>query len=339
MTVFVAFVIAALGGGIAARTSVQNPVQASDQAFAAWLAELRQEALLKGITPATVEKALTNLEPLPVVVERDRTQAEMVLTLDQYIDRRLTRQTVSTAREMASRHAILLRRVAARYGVPPRFVIAVWGLESNFGKFTGVRPTIAALATLAFDPRRAAYFRAELFDALRILDRGDIQIERMKGSWAGAMGQPQFMPSSYLKYAEDFDGDGHCDIWGSTADVFASIANYLKMHNWSVSETWGREVHVSRSTAGRVKEAAPLRRAGCDAGRQMTEALPLARWRELGVRLPGNKPLPKGNVDASLVRAGSRDFLVYGNYDAILDYNCAHAYALAVGLLADRIGK
>jgi membrane-bound lytic murein transglycosylase B len=328
----------AVGSG-AAQSPAQSPVQASDPAFAAWLAELRQEALLKGITPATVEKALTGVEPLPVVVERDRTQTELVLTLDQYLDRRLTRRTVSTAREMATRHAPLLRRVAARYGVPPRFVIAVWGLESNFGKFTGVRPTIAALATLAFDPRRAEYFRAELFDALKILDRGDIELDRMKGSWAGAMGQPQFMPSSYLKFAEDFDDDGRRDIWGSAADVFASIASYLKAHGWSASEAWGREVRVSRSAAGRVDKAAPLRTTGCDAARQMTQSLPLARWRELGVRLPGNKPLPKGNLDASLVHAGSRDFLVHANYDAILDYNCAHAYALAVGLLADRIGR
>jgi membrane-bound lytic murein transglycosylase B len=315
------------------------PTQVVDPAFAAWLAGLRTEALAKGITPAIVEQALTGIEPLPVVVERDRTQAELVLPLDKYLARRLSSKTISAAREMAARHKKLLARVSARYGVPPRVIVAVWGLESNFGKFTGVRPTIAALATLAYDQRRAAYFRGELFDALRILDRGDIDVAGMKGSWAGAMGQPQFMPSSYLEFAEDFDGDGRRDIWSSPADVFASIANYLKAHGWAASQTWGREVKVSKDTAARITEEVAPRASGCDASRQMTERLPLRRWEEIGVRLPGNKPLPKAEMDASLLKAGSRRFLVYGNYDTILGYNCAHAYALSVGLLADRIGK
>jgi len=317
----------------------QESLVPPDPAFAAWLADLRKEALAKGITPATVELALTNVEPLPVVVERDRTQAELVLPLDQYLARRLNPKTINTAHDMAVRHKALLARIGAKYGVPSRFIVAVWGLESNFGQFTGVRPTIAALATLAYDQRRAAYFRGELFEALRILDRGDIDLPRMKGSWAGAMGQPQFMPSNYLRFAEDFDGDGRRDIWESAADVFASIANYLRAHGWTAAETWGREVRVSKAAAARIKETVTLRTTGCDARRQMTEPLLLARWEEIGVRLPGNRPLPKANMAASLVRAGSKSFLVYRNYDTILDYNCAHAYALSVGLLADRIGR
>jgi membrane-bound lytic murein transglycosylase B len=324
---------------VSSEQAVSQPPQSPDPAFAAWLAELRAEALAKGLTPAIVEQALTGIEPLPVVVERDRTQAELVLPLDQYLARRLNRKTVTAGREKAARHKELLARIGARYGVPPPFIVAVWGLESNFGKFTGVRPTIVALATLAYDQRRATYFRGELFEALRILDRGDIDLAGMKGSWAGAMGQPQFMPSSYLEFAEDFDGDGRRDIWGSPADVFASIANYLKAHGWVATQTWGREVNVTKEAAARIKESVTQRTSGCDASRQMTETLSLQRWEDIGVRLPGNKPLPKADMAASLLRAGSRHFLVYGNYDAILAYNCAHAYALSVGLLADRIGK
>ena len=316
----------------------QEQARPADPAFEAWLAELRKEALGLGITPATVEKALTGIEPLPVVVERDRTQAELVQPLDQYLARRVNRKTIATGREMAARHKELLARVSEKYGVPPRFIVAVWGLESNFGKFTGVRPTITALATLAYDQRRAAYFRGELFDALRILDRGDIDLASMKGSWAGAMGQPQFMPSSYLKLAEDFDGDGRRDIWASPADIFASIAKYLKARGWAARETWGREVKVAKAAAARIKAEVAMRGSGCNASRQLTERLPLERWEELGVRLPGNKPLPTADMAASLLAVGSRRFLVYGNYDTILAYNCAHAYALSVGLLADRIG-
>ncbi|MBE3072927.1 MAG: lytic murein transglycosylase [Acidobacteria bacterium] len=318
---------------------IPRPAAAPDPAFAAWLAELRNEAVAKGISPAAVEQALTSIERLPVVIERDRTQAELVLRLDQYLARRVSRKTIKSAREMAARHRTLLARVGAKYGVPPRIIVAVWGLESNFGQFTGVRPTIAALATLAYDTRRPAFFRGELFDALRILDRQDIDIASMKGSWAGAMGQPQFMPSSYLKYAEDFDGDGRRDIWASLADVFASVANYLKAHGWTSSRTWGREVRVSAAAAKRIATAVGPRTAGCDASGRATELLPLARWQELGVRLPGNKPLPRADLNASLVKAGSRSFLVYENYEVVLAYNCAHAYALSVGLLADRIGS
>lgn len=159
----------------------------------------------------------------------------------------------------------------------------------------------------------------------------------MKGSWAGAMGQPQFLPSSYLKFAEDFDNDGARDIWSSTADVFASIANYLKQNGWTAGARWGRAVSIPKAAAAKVEAAAPPRRVGCEATREMSEGLALSRWRALGVHAAGGTPLPKSNAPASLVRAGPRNFLVYDNYAVLLEYNCAHAYALAVGLLADQI--
>lgn len=323
-------------GAAAAPQSVGAP-GAPALPFPEWLAQLRKDALENGISARTVDLALSDVEQTPVVVERDRTQAERTLSLDQYLKQRLGRRTVSKAREMATRHARLLAKVSAHYSVPPGIIVAIWGLESNFGRFSGVRPTIASLATLAYDSRRAAMFRNELFNALRILDRGDINLARMKGSWAGAMGQPQFMPSSYLEFAEDFDGDGRRDIWGTEADVFASIANYLKQHGWTAGSGWGRAVTLPKGADAKIRLALPLRVAGCEAVRQMSEAASLSRWRALGVRSAGGRPLPKSDVTASLVRAGSRSFLVFDNYGVLLQYNCAHAYALAVALLADQI--
>lgn len=306
--------------------------------FPEWLAALRADALARGISEATVDRALDGVEPLPNVIERDRSQAELVLTLDQYLKRRLTSGMIRTAQHVARMHATLLTRVSARYGVPPAVIVAVWGLESNFGRFSGVRPTIATLTTLAYDQRRASMFREELLKALEILDEGDVELSAMRGSWAGALGQPQFMPSSFLRFAQDFDGDGRRDIWRSTPDVFASIANFLKEQGWTRGQTWGREVKLpARLTRARLEEAAPMRTTGCLAERQMTATLPLKRWRALGVTTAGGRALPAAAIEASLVTAGRRHFLVYPNYEAILAYNCAHAYGLSVALLSDRV--
>lgn len=339
MRVPVACLIALIAAGALVHGQAGQPSNDEDRpGFEEWLAEFRQEALESGLSPVVVEQALDGLEPLVVVVERDRSQAETVLTLEQYLERRLTRRLVRTAQEMAARYRTLLAGVSRRYDVQSRYLLAVWGLESNFGRFSGVRPTIQALATLAWDGRRGSLFRAELMNALEILDRGDIEPEAMKGSWAGAMGQPQFMPSSYLEYAQDFDGDGRRDIWASHADVFASVAYYLQAHGWRSDETWGREVRLPAS-GDALAETVGLRETGCRAVREMTRPIPLAEWQRLGVRNAAGRALPRVERDASLVRAGSRAFLVYGNYEALLEYNCAHAYALSVGLLSDRIGR
>ncbi len=306
--------------------------------FPEWLAALRAEAVSRGISQAIVETALAGLEPVPTVLERDRSQAELTLTLEEYLGRRLTRSMVRTGQRVAKQHDRLLKRVSAKYGVPGSIVIAVWGLESNFGRFSGIRPTIATLATLAYDQRRAAMFREELFNALKILDSGDVSPAALRGSWAGALGQPQFMPSSFLQFAQDFDGDGRRDIWRSTPDVFASIANYLKAHGWSPRQTWGREVRLPADlTAAALEKVAPLQTEGCLAERQMTVRLPLSRWRELGVTSVTGAPLPRATIDASLVAAGRRHFLLYPNYEAVLSYNCVHAYGLSVGLLSDKL--
>lgn len=333
----VAVALAASAAGIGAQAPVTPVAPLPSLPFPEWLTQLKQDALSRGISQRTVDAALDGLELLPVVTERDRTQPERTLAIDQYLKRRLDAKTVKTARQMATRHATMLAKVSANYGVPRNIIVSVWGLESNFGRFSGVRPTIQALATLAYDNRRAAMFRQELFAALQIVDKGDIDLAKMKGSWAGAMGQPQFMPSSYLKYAEDFDKDGRRDIWASEPDVFASIANFLKQSGWVSGNRWGRAVTLPKDGVDKIEAAAPLRAAGCEATRQMTEALPLSRWRALGVKASGGAPLPKSDTPASLVRAGRLDFLVYDNYSVLLQYNCAHAYALAVALLADKL--
>ncbi len=330
-------VAAVLGMGAAAlRAQAQEAPRPS---FGDWLAVVRSEALTRGIREDVVAQALDGIEePLPVVLERDRAQAEIVLPLEAYVNRRLTRRMLTSGTEMYRRHRTLLDSIGETYGVSPRIIVSIWGIESNFGRFSGVRPTVAALATLAWDPRRATFFRGELFNALEILNRGDIELSKMKGSWAGAMGQPQFMPSSYLQWAEDYDGDGRRDIWNSPADVFASIANYLKGHGWTAGERWGREVSVPAPAARAIASGVGRRAGTCRATRDMTEFLPLAEWAQLGVRAANGRALPTADMNAALVSGSTRHFLVYGNYDALLSYNCAHAYAISVALLADRLG-
>ncbi|MFB3853278.1 MAG: lytic transglycosylase domain-containing protein [Vicinamibacterales bacterium] len=325
------------GSGLSLRAAqaAQEPI-APKRDFERWLEAVRVEAASRGIRAEILDAALKDLEPLQIVTERDSTQAEFTLTLDQYLQRRLTARTVRDGRRQAAEHRALLAKVSKAYGVPPHVLVAVWGLESNYGRFSGVRPTVAVLATLAYDGRRGEFFRGELLTALEILDRGDVPPERLKGSWAGALGQPQFMPSTYVKFAEDFDGDGRRDIWASLPDVFASIARYLREHGWVKGERWGREVKLPRDPGSLFREA-PLRTEGCLALRETSEPLPLTRWSELGVRALGGGRLPKADMQASLVRAGSRSFLVYANYEALIAYNCAHSYALSVALLSDRI--
>jgi len=303
-----------------------------------WLAAVRAEALANGIRQATIDATLGDLQPDPVVLEKDRAQPEVTQTLEQYVDARLTRKTLQTAQAMADEELPLLERTHKAYGVPPAMMVAIWGLESNFGQITGSRPTIASLATLAYDNRRPALFRAELFQALAIVDRGLAAAADLKGSWAGAMGQPQFMPSSYLKHAVDFDGNGHADIWTSKPDVFASIANYLKASGWVEGERWGREVRLTGRVIARAEKDVPLRTAGCGGMKDLTVPRTLDEWSELGVTRTDGDPLPaSATMKASLVRGQYRTFLVYKNYETLLAYNCSNSYAIAVVLLADTI--
>ena len=326
-----------LTGGMQPPTLAQDAPRPS---FSEWLDGVRKEAIERGIRQDIVDEALGNIdEPIPVVLERDRAQAEAVFSLERYISRQLTARKLRHGRERYAEQRELLEQVSKRYGVPARTIAGVWGMETNFGGFSGIRPTVAALATLAWDPRRSTFFRGELFDALEILNRGDIDFDSMKGSWAGAMGQPQFMPSSYLKFAQDFDGDGRKDIWSNPGDVFASIANYLKGHGWSEGQNWGREVSMAAPLAKKIRANVARRTDTCRGARDMTVPQPLAAWQKLGVRLPGGKALPGGDLEASLVSGSTRHFLVYKNFDALLEYNCSLSYAITVALLGDAVAQ
>jgi membrane-bound lytic murein transglycosylase B len=318
------------------QTPQEVPVFAA-QPFDAWLADFIVEARDKGFSDSLLTQTVEGLEPLHRVVREDRSQAELTITFERYLKTRLTQTVIDRGREMARRYSGVLNGVERIYDVQRRFPLAIWGMETRYGRVTGNTPIFQALATLAWEPRRAMFFRGQLFDALTIVANGYIDVGSMTGSWAGAMGQPQFIPSSYLKYAVDFDGDGRRDIWKSSPDALASIANYLKGFGWSSDETWGREVRMTAALRKRIAETVPARTEGCFAMRDMTERVPLTEWRRLGVRLKNGNPLPPSDILAALVETEERAFLVYTNYDAILRYNCAHHYALSVALLSDRL--
>ncbi|MSP48433.1 MAG: lytic murein transglycosylase [Alphaproteobacteria bacterium] len=304
------------------------PGHAADVDFSTWLKQFRTEAAERGIRADTLDRALAGIQPIPRVIELDRRQPETTLTFDQYIERVINDRRVDTGRQMLVTHKELLDKVSTRFRVQPRFIVALWAIETDFGRITGDFPIFAALATLAYDGRRSAFFRGELLNALRMVDRGLADPQRMRGSWAGAMGQSQFMPSSFLSYAIDYDGDGKPDLWGSLPDVFASIANYLSKSGWQGGETWGREVRLPPS----------VDRDQLDIKIDKT----IAEWTALGVRRADGSELPgRGELMASIVQpAGARgpSYLVYANYKTIMRWNRSLYFATAVGQLADRLG-
>lgn len=322
-----------------ARATVQGRVTDALERppFDAWLRELRDEARERGIPDRVLNEALDGLEPIERVIENDREQPELAPGFDRYYSVRVTAAVIRQGQQHARTYRTWLGRATEAYGVPAPYLVAIWGIETRYGRVTGSTPVFQALATLAWEPRRADFFRGELFDALTMVSRGHIDARSMTGSWAGAMGQPQFMPSSYLKYAEDFDRDGRRDIWRSTADALASIANYLAEWGWDDERTWGREVRITPEVRERLGEATTRRTEGCFAMRNMTERLPLGDWQRLGIRRADGTALPTIDVMAGLVDTDTRSFLVYPNYDALLRYNCAHYYALTVALLADQL--
>ena len=301
--------------------------QAQAEEFDVWRGALRTEALENGISAALFDEAFQNISPIARVIELDRNQPEFTLTLSTYLQKVVSGTRTKKARIRLEEHKDILAEVSAKYGVQPRFIVALWGIETNFGQHTGGFSVIAALATLAHDGRRSAYFRKELLNALTILQEGHIKPADMKGSWAGAMGQSQFMPSSFLSYATDWDGDGRRDIWTTQNDVFASIANYLSSVGWRNDLTWGREVKVPVGL-----NAASLSKAKTK--KTMDE------WRALGVTSADGSPLPKRNLTSRLVvpaKSDGRAFLAYKNYDNILKWNRSNYFAIAVGTLADNI--
>jgi membrane-bound lytic murein transglycosylase B len=301
---------------------------ATDMPFAEWLEGVRAEALDAGIKPATLDQALAGVEPIPRVIELDRKQPEFTLTFRQYIDRVVPRARIEKGQQKYLENRALLEQVGEKYGVQPRFIVALWGIETDFGRVTGGFPVVNSLATLAYDGRRSSYFRKELMNALKILDQGHITAPEMMGSWAGAMGQSQFMPSSFLAFAEDHDGDGRRNIWTSRADVFASAANYLAKSGWRDDQTWGRRVQLPKGFDTSLADGKKERK--------------ISQWQALGVRRADGRDLPARDLMASIVLPAKDDptvaYMVYSNYKTILKWNRSNYFATAVGTLSDGIG-
>lgn len=307
-----------LGGRIAA---------AAEGDFSSFLAEVRRDALAHGIRPATIDIAFRYIQYLPHVVELDRRQPEHKMTFAEYLGKVVTQQRLDDARRHLVDNWGLLQQVWQRFRVQPRFVVALWGVESDFGRTMGSYSVLAALATLAYDGRRGAMFRAELIAALKILDQGNIRVDYMMGSWAGAMGQCQFMPTTFLSYAVDFDGDGRRDIWNDRTDVLGSISNYISRLGWRGGEGWGREVALSANFDTRL--------AGLESRR------PTAEWVRLGVQ-PVRTAFTGREPPASLVLpdgVGGTALLVYDNFRVIKKWNNSNYFAAAVGYIADSIDR
>jgi lytic murein transglycosylase len=293
--------------------------------FAQWVAAFRASARAEGINEATLRMAFDNVQYLPRVIELDRSQPEFTRTVWDYLDNTVSPQRVALGQDKLLQVRTEADAAARRYGVPPSIVVAIWGMESNYGGNYGSTPTIDALATLGFEGRREDWARRELLAALKILEKGDIDRGHMIGSWAGAMGQTQFLPSNFLAYAVDADGDGRRDIWGSMADVTASTANFLSRSGWQADKPWGVEVRLP---------------AGFDYGRADTSVRQSSgQWAAEGVRTMDGRPLPEFADGTILLPAGFRGpaFLLGSNFRAILRYNNSTSYALAVGLLSQRL--
>lgn len=308
-----------LGGGNAA---------AAGSDFNGFLAGVRRDAQAQGVRPATVDLAFRHVQFLPRVVELDRKQPERKMTFAEYLGKVVTQQRLDDARQKLVENWGLLQQVWQRFQVQPRFVVSLWGVESDFGRTMGSYSVPAALATLAYEGRRGPMFRAELIAALKILDQGHVRADNMMGSWAGAMGQCQFMPTTFLTYAVDFDGDGRRDIWNTRSDVLGSIGHFVSRLGWRGNESWGRQIVVPGNFDARL--------AGLESRR------PIAEWAQLGVRPAGGAPFsgrePAGSVVLPDGVSGTA-LLVFDNFRAIKKWNNSNYFAAAVGYIADSIDR
>lgn len=305
--------------------ALTRPSAAED--FDHWLDGVKRDAEAAGVPQSTVDAALRDVAPVARVIELDQRQPETTLTFGEYLAHVVVSKRIAEGKSLAQRNAAILRRVKASYAIPPRIILALWAIESSYGHAMGDFRVVDSLATLAYDGRRPDLFRAELISALKILSRSRFQSADLKGSWAGAMGQTQFMPSTYLRYAVDLHNSGAPDIWHDTGDVLASAANYLSQLGWDADQGWGREVRLPAGFDSRL--------IGLSTRREVAE------WARLGVRREGGGRLPASAIEASVVAPDGPDgrvFLVYDNFRTIMKWNHSTYFALAVCLLGDAIG-
>ncbi len=328
----------------AASPSPAPPAPTTEMRFQAWLSDFRARASGEGISAATLSSALDRLSYSPRVVELDRAQPDdsrpqSVPLFSNYISARLVPARINPGKRMAADLSPTLRAVEARYGVPPEIMLGIWGMETSYGGYTGNFDLVRSLASLAFDGRREALFTRELTAALRMIDSG-VPRSRLVGSWAGATGNPQFLPSSYLTHAVDFDGDGTADIWQSRADTVASIANYLKNNGWVTGGDWAMRVSVPASL-DRTRVVDTVQPKSCTRVlAKHSRWIPIKEWRALGFQPLDGRTWPSDDTLATLLEPdgpGKGAYLTYGNFRALLTYNCSNFYALSVGLLADQL--
>ncbi|MFV8863926.1 lytic murein transglycosylase [Serratia fonticola] len=298
--------------------------------FPAYVEQLKRRAIKQGIPAATVENAFANAHFVDRVINADRNQLEKKITLDDYLSRVLPTWKIQRGREMRQQYQPRLARVTARYGVPEQYIVALWGMESAFSKIQGKEDVVSALATLAFEGRREAFFTKQLMAALQIIEQGHVDAGNLKGSWAGAMGQSQFMPTSFLTYAADGDGDGKIDIWNNLDDVFASTANYLATEGWQPGVGWGREVKL------------PAQFNAEQLGLKDSQGHREEQWAAKGVVLADGSPLPASGLRSWVIAPDDmqgRAFLVYDNFRTLMHWNRSYYFAISVGMMADGIGQ
>jgi membrane-bound lytic murein transglycosylase B len=299
-----------------------------ERSFDSWLAHFKQQARQQDISEHTLTVAFKGIEPSERVIRLDNRQPERKIGFDEYYKRTLTPDRVRKGQQLLRENWSLLSQIEQQYGVQAHFIVALWGIETSYGENTGGFDLIQALSTLSWDGRRGAYFEGELIKALKILQGNHVRRDDFKGSWAGAMGQIQFMPSSWFAYAVDYNGDKHKDIWTTRSDIFASAANYLSRNGWHAGERWGRQVTLGPEVDDRLINS--------DA------RIPLAEWVRLGVRDKSGKKLAGTSLRASLIRpdgAGGKTYLVYNNFQTIMSWNRSTYFALSVGMLADQIAQ
>ena len=309
--------------------------------FDVYVAALKKEAIEKGYDQALIDQAFATAKFKKKVISADKNQPEVKETLETYLPKRVPQWKIDRARKLYKEHQDVLEKVAKEYGVQARFIVALWGLESNFGKIQGGHSVIASLVTLAFDGRRETMYKNQLWAALDILKEGHITLDKFKGSWAGAMGQTQFMPTSFNSYAVDYNGDGRKDIWTTEEDAFASIANYLKQEGWNDDLTWGRQVKLPEGfdNSNILKRGTKTRSQWLEYWKDSERSL--ADWQALGVRKMDGSDLPNVDITAAMVMpddVNGRMYLAYDNYKALMHWNRSYYFATSVGYLSDRIG-
>lgn len=312
----------------------------SEAGFKQYVTQLKEEALSKGFEQSVIEISFAKVKFHQRAVKADRKQPETVETLDSYLPKRVPSWKVKKARALYKEHQKVLTEIGNKYGVQPRFIVALWGLETNFGKFTGGYNVVSALSTLAYEGRREVFFKKQLWAALTILEQGHIKVDDMKGSWAGAMGQNQFMPTSFLNYAVDGDGDGKKDIWQNQVDIFSSMANYLQKEGWSDELTWGRQVKLPQDfdTSLAIPKNTGSRQNWLKAWSNTEKTL--MQWQALGIRRTDGTSLPNVDIKAALVfpdDENGRAYLAYNNYKSLMHWNLSYYFVSSVGHLSDRI--